>query len=669
MNTIDISNNFYFLTSSADNDALYKLNILTNPKEMNKRDVFLYAEDFVPNTNLLYEIETFNLPFHIRKNIICTSKKDSSFFETTKALFDSYNQLIKIINKFLLKSYENVYLFCSIFRNDFCLLVPKNSYELDQIKQQIKILLELDKIPTHYDFSKHDLLNHLNIKTRCIKSDRQFVKHNPMFSNYLCTILDIESIACDSIDRTQELSLFSSLVLKDLVEETHLYWLYDSGDLRYVDPGKAFFLKKQNSVYFEYYKIFCEQAKDNSEYNDWIWVLVFLTQKLLNVLINSPDSCIDPTNFYGFIPIIKDLKPSNNEVISLFTRHISRKFCHGFLIIPTGAIINIIDHLPAYIHEFFHYIPPRNRAERNSAILDLIFHSVLFDLRKNNLNNDNIELYDIFFKALKNEFLQFSKNYCDDIGVSDSMEYIEALKMLFSKFNFVEAYDNASNEIFNLKYTQLLHAKKEDSASRFLNNALDYISTFTLFLREIRSDIAMCDFLGIDLKNYIRILANEPLFAHMDKDNCGDSTILRFGYMCHYLFKNQKDPVNNDWLDESKMCIAELLTSITENESNNKHSFIKQHYNNLLGYLDEYNDISIEKSTSKRDSLLENILEDPKLIPEWEKDNKLFTDNSFIKNLKELYQNYKDEKDEYKRLITICGAKILFRDFYSFEHT
>lgn len=664
-------NSFYILTPSNGNNNLYEIDLFNEQNNKGTKEILLFNESIIPNTGMLYYAKLLSLPYNIRKKILLESNCKKSFYDISKELFNRYCQLSNKINYYLSNKYENVYVCCSIFYNDFCLLIPENSYEINQVKVEVEKFLQLFNKSLYNDFDneQHSYDNFIK-KSRCIKSDRQFVKHNPMFYKYLRTMSDLENIKCDSLDRKQELSLFSALVLKDLVEETHLYWIYDSGDLRYENPEIAYILKSQNSLYFEYFNLFCNQAKDGNKYNDWIWSLVFLTQKLLYTLGNIPTAKIDNSNFYGFVPIIKNIKEENNEIVSLFTRHISRKFCHGFLIVPFGAIYSIIEHLPAFIHEFFHYIPPLNRPERNKAIFDLVIHSVLFDLRQILPK----KIYEDFFNGFRDEIICLSKQYYDDIFNADSMEYIEKLRILFLKLDFEIIY-NSIVETFQKKphydHRNVFFELKERCHSKWLRSTLDYVNIFTLFFREIRSDIAMCSFFEINLNNYIRILAYEPLFADMNKENCGDSTILRFGYMCNHLYMSSPNASDNDdWLSKTKKIIYEQMKSLSESNVD-KHLRIEKHYNNLIDYLDEYHKISIElddnEVKNKSISLLDSIIDKYELINAWKEFNNSYADNSFVMLLKELYQNYMDEDYFANRLTTICGAKILFRDLYTLD--
>ena len=665
-NTAD---DFYVLIPSKEKNNLFELKVFNNQEDKDTKLIVLHSS-CSPNMRLLYEINLFNLPYNIRQNIIQESRNEKSFFRTSKMLFNKYCQIGHMINQYLSRKYNDVYFFCSILYNDFCLLVPEQSYDFFQIKKEIQMMLNLFYDDCNTVIIRDNYINpFLKRKSQIIKSDRQFVRHNPMFNQYISMIRNIDNIKSDSIDRIQELSLFSSLILKDLVEETKLYWIYDSGDLRYEEPDKEYILKAQNSIYFEFFNLFCEQAQDEHVYNDWIWSLVFLTQKLLYVLNNCIDSDDDRINFYGFIPIIKNMKKENNEVISLFTRHISRKFCHGFLIIPTGSIYNILEHLPAYVHEFFHYIPPSDRPNRNKAILELVAHSIFFNLRK----TLSVETYKLFFCEFCKEFIDFSKVYYRDFFDSDSMEYIERLRVICLKFDFEKTYLTILHNLHGkIQYNEfvIFMEMQELCVSKWLYSRTDYVNIFTLFFREIRSDIAMCTFFNIDLEHYIRMMANEPLFAHLNRKDCGHSTILRFGYMCRYLLKLKTEEIDNKtWIFKTKKIISQQIQHICEVDTA-KYKEIKKHYMNLMEYLDEYCDIAIETQDTLNDtksSLIDEIIEEYSLVHNWEKSNDLFSDNEFVILVNELYQEYINEKGFENKLATICGVKILFRDLYAFE--
>ncbi len=646
-----------------------------------KEDFIIYNNSFIHFINEQNVVcEPFNLKCAYRKAII-QKCQGNTLYDASIKLFEEYVKLAKKINELIGQHFDDVYFFCCIHNFDFC-FVSNDNKDFNKIHQKVCEWLE-NLLHTSKNVSLDDMYIERQIfenslsRAMCIQSDRRFVQHNPKVRDYIRIINLLQQVTTDCSERKAELSLYSTLMLKDLAEETHLYWMYESGELRQEISEVAKILSERNNMYFALLKMFCCQADDNYIYHDWIWCLIFLTNTLLSSFkMRSTQECDnmeqkrEHSNFYGFIPIIKENIRKNDEVMSLFTRHISRKFCYGFLLIPSDSIYNLPEYLPAYIHEFFHYLPPKNRPERNLAILELVLHSLLFELKKflsSNAYNDIFSLFKqkIFGVAYNNGFTEKELFECD------SMEFVDIVNNIFMTMDFQKIYYIVFCEVQKVNAlkpcSNVLLNYREKILDRF-NNITNYLITFVLFFREIRSDMAMCFFFDLKTRNYIEILANEPEFAILSKDECGDSTILRFGFMCRYLI--EKDPSKNpskNWLENIYDIIDSLILDIKTDERNND---LIKNYNNLKAYLSEYMLISIESQdncfTPKGQSFLENYLSEKNLIKTWEDSIEEYIEHSFSKEIKSIYHNYLDCKDN-NRLKSICGIRHLFKDLYLYN--
>lgn len=639
----------------------------------------IYCKDSVLNEEQLFYCDKMNLPYNIRKALIQKCDK-KSLCDVSQQLFEEYVKLADIISSFLSKYYKNIFAFCCIHNYDFC-FVSAIKVDFETIKTEVSDFLNTI-FATEYDELYHDLINenifNKNSLTRfdLIRNDRSFVRHHPNYSEYLERIISVQDVKCGSPERKMELSLFSSLILKDLTEATHLYWLYESGEVRREISEITHIIFERDQKYFKYLDLFCQQADSQYVFHDWIWCLVFLTQSLLSSIKHrSVNECKDNTeilehnNFFGFIPVIEDTEDNNSEVMSFFTRHISRKFCHGFLVVPSNSIYNIPKYLPAYIHEFFHYIPPKNRNERNQAILTLVLHAILSDLRC----SLSSPIYEVAVEMFFNELIKYANFYElneSNIFDCDSMEYLERIRNVFMGVDFELVYDTVFWGVLdrynNADVFNCFRKFKKTILECFNNSALNYIITFVMFFREIRSDIAMCAFFNMDLSNYIRILAEEPLFAALPKNQCADSTIMRFGFMCRYLVKKQYNDVN-DW---KKICRKEI-DLIAKNQSKLiEDDLFSQKLRHLKEYLDEYESISIELEegnyTPLGQSFLEDFLSDNNIISTWESSVSEYLNHSLPKEICSVYINYM-QKTHTERMLNMCGIRFLFRDLYLFN--
>lgn len=640
----------------------------------------IYCKDSVLNEAQMFYCDKMNLPYRIRKALIqkCNQK---SLCQVSKQLFEEYVSLADTISTFLSEYYKDIFVFCCIHNYDFC-FVSATKVDFESVKSEVVDFLNTvfpdEYVDIYEDFISENNFNKNSLaRFDLIRNDRSFVRYHPNYSEYLERIISIQEIKCDSPERKMELSLFSSLILKDLTEATHLYWLYESGEVRREISEITHIIFERDRKYFKYLDLFCQQADSQFVFHDWIWCLVFLTQSLLSSIKHrSVNECKDDkevsehNNFFGFIPVIEDAEENNSEVMSFYTRHISRKFCHGFLVVPSDPISNLPEHLPAYIHEFFHYIPPRNRIKRNQAILKLVLNAILSDLRcylPSKIYNDAIE---IFFKEIVKyaNLYEFNES---EIFDCDSMEYLERIRNVFMRVEFELVYDTVFFQLLkdynNVDVFNSFRKFKKTILECFENSALNYIITFVMFFREIRSDIAMCTFFNMELSDYIKILAKEPLFAALPKSQCADSTIMRFGFMCRYLLKKKKKDIS-DWKITCKNEVDNLANELSDSKGDDT---LQKKLKHLKEYLDEYEDISIELKegnyTPVGESFLENFLSsDDNIISTWENSVSEYLNHRLPKEISRIYNEYM-EKTLAEKALDMCGIRFLFRDLYSFN--
>lgn len=651
--------------------------------DISNGDIVLYSENVSLDSSKVYNFNLFRIPY-THKKTIKPSCENRDLLTISEQLFSIYCRIVNKANESICQKFDGVHLLFSIFSFDFCLLYPidcEKKWNLEEIRDEILGLFTTNQENTTSGKATFEELLFRNIYldnqiilNHCVLSDRHFVVHNPNFREYMETLYNLREIATDSMDRKLELSLFETLIMKDLVEETHLYWMHESGDLRYELNNRI--ITKQNRQYFNFFNAFRTQAADTHVYGDWVWSLIFLTQTLLaSIKKRSLEYCYNEhekeshSNFFGFVPIIGD---GANEVMSFFTRHISKKFCHGFLSVPKKSIYNLPEYFPAYIHEFFHYVPPINRTTRNKVILDLVLHSVLSEVRQE-LPKEQFEcIFELFKNEINEEILKYQFDI-DEFFQCDSMEYTERLGALFKNIDFPYLYNYVKLIISNNENSKSYKALKdyEDSCIEKAENAVgDYIRTFVLFFREIRSDIAMCIFFNIGLKRYIEILANEPEFSILNTNHCADSIILRFGYMCKHLssLSKQENVSQDDEKDWYTKCIKTINELISDCDSQDVDIIDK--YTNLKFYLEEYNKDFIEHKenqySEQGSSVLEDLITKKCVVEDWEACMLSYTKHPFIQGIKTIYNHY-IEKEGLDRLKAICGIKLLFRDLFLFN--
>lgn len=127
------------ISSTRDLHNFYKIEnfIPTDKSEWQKENIVLYDTETTFNTDKLYSFELLQLPFTARKSFTHLLSKDN-FTNSASNLFLEYCNIATITNQILAKKYLDVYVFCSLLYNDYCVLIPEElSHNFDAIKNEV----------------------------------------------------------------------------------------------------------------------------------------------------------------------------------------------------------------------------------------------------------------------------------------------------------------------------------------------------------------------------------------------------------------------------------------------------------------------------------------------------------------------------------------------------
>ena len=498
------------------------------------------------------------------------------------------------------------------------------------------------------------------------------IKRNANYTEYETLMKQLMEASVGSNDRKTYVLMLCALLLRTILDETSARWVYESGDAKYESLGMSTELTRAYKIRMAGIREFLNQVSIESPYSDQIWSLFFITKTLLSAIVGRDSNSIESNksdaenldnaellqeycNFFGFVPYIGD---QYAEVTSYYPSHIAPDYCYGFLSIPRKEEFRFWSFFPAYIHEFYHYIPPRGRKERNEKILHLAVYSVMSPLfeamtqsRKaeyerivakmassvDRLRENLIDLRNDKNHALKKdqalETRQSVENY------RDTMKYTAIMQDLVYLLDFEDLCSEAVNEFCSENVASRAEFPSipdrgywmQACSDRWDKNMTSYIATFSFAMREIRSDLSMCVILDMTLADYIKVLADEPAFAESSKKWVADSSVLRFGFMTRLLYTKEQyyDSWENvDWqelckhmvctsgpngsnghsIDGWKKTCGEIFQSLMSQRFRKNDSLYKEHLDHLRDYLDNYVDISTPSKESPWDSVFEKAM-------------------------------------------------------------
>lgn len=651
------------------------------------------------NTNKSYRVHFFNISplFHPTNEMLETTNDSSSIIDVLE------NEFKKNIN-FLSNLNDQVYMLddkCLIVSNmsfgDFCLLIPEGEIQNEGLLLEL-INNELKKISS---YKKDDDITINDVKSQIMKrfETQHVYSHLPMFDKRKELLSSLLNAEVNNIEKEWELTRQASVCLYLFLEEANCVFFDSDGKKRKLPFEYQQDVENSFIRFKKYYDIFLNQIKSNNHYSDIIWSYSFLCYALMAALIGEPSQTEEFNNFHGFIPCVLE---ETQTIDSFYYDQYGLLYSMGFLCLPANTTFDVVGNIPPVVHEFFHHMYNPFRKERNEIIISLAISTVLSPIAKNVYRtNQNIKntSFILFCKKVTNEYIKRINVIIPYINVQgleliDSMSFLNIALNSAELLNFEDCYNSALLNDFNLLEMQIFLNNKEQCVESWNKNVDSFFVTYTMTLREIFSDIAMCLFLNIDLKEYFYLLASQPTWATKPVQCLGDSVFLRLGFMSRYLFykESSKNDFNiGEWYIKINGIINEL-------KDDNPH--FEKNLENMRIYIDEYILICINKdedyikkyfNMSKDDNINksikdknmrfifeENIIsfydannnpnndsEEIKIINKWENHLKeLMEGKKIIEEIRKIYTEFKTQ-DLDSKIKFNYKARLLLRDLFN----
>lgn len=639
----------------------------------------IYLEGHQISTQIEWRCYCVSFPVELRASIaMLTRPTDTDYVALTQRIAQQYENALKDFEEILLRHTsigdDRLVIMKNLSFGDACILCSEFIESTSIVGYITAAMTELGLKYTGGSAldTPDETITTISEQIKKRFYSTYLIKRNANYTEYEALMKQMMEATVGSNDRQTYILMLCALLLRTILDETSARWVYESGDTKYESLEISMELTRAYELRMAGFREFLDQASIGSPYSDQIWSLFFITKTLLSSIVgrdskaiesNSPDAenlddaelLQEYCNFFAFVPYIGD---QYTEVSSYYPSHIAPDYCYGFLSIPRKEEFRFWSFFPAYIHEFYHYIPPRGRKERNEKILHLAIYSVMSPLfvamtqsRKaeyesivakmassmDQLRENLIDLRNDKNHALKKdqapETRQSVENY------RDTMKYNAIMQDLVYLLDFEDLCTEAVNEFCSENATARAESSSIPDRGYWMQACSDkwdkdmtsYIATFSFALREIRSDLSMCVILDMTLHDYIKVLADEPAFAESSKKWVADSSVLRFGFMTRLLYTkeqyydswenvdwqelckhmvrtcSQNDP-NGNSIDRWKEKCSEMFQSLMSQRFRKNDPLYKEHLDHLRDYLDNYVDISTPSKESPWDSVFEKAM-------------------------------------------------------------
>lgn len=384
------------------------------------------------------------------------------------------------------------------------------------------------------------------------------LQHNKHHGEYMELIEKAINLEVGIPERQDEGIVFAWLLMNTERSETALRFLKSSGE---INAFEEYDVKNVRNARFSLLKRYANQFMEQAsaiEYKNLIWAILNFTMFLLEYAFFHECNTEKFIDFMGMYPLIDEDNKSCATLNTASPIQYSPQFAYTFLCIPTCLKYRFGGYLRQLLHEFFHYIQTETRKERNHLILKLFGCWIL----AKDANDKDVEDLVAFL------YYHFNRLGSESNLFQDSMSFITVMRVVLNRVDIAQYLNNQG---------VLLDYQKLPSQSEQVERLLSY----TFFLREIRSDISMVKLLNaandkndlMDLTEYIRLMANETDWASLSAEEASIDSILRFGFMVHWLSKDSDDP--------------DIIQKEIETQKE-AYPALEQEYGNLMDYLEEY---------------------------------------------------------------------------------
>ena len=637
-----------------------------------------------------YKICCFPVNPQLRRKILKENDgriRFSEFFDS-EILYRTYMELWHQLTADIGKSYPEIYVAVNLSFGDFCLLAPV-SLKIDPSKlKAASDIIHAPKMPE--DIWKSDAELEKMKKDILRRVNTQHIYKLTNCKSLFTKLLDSE---IDTPARAWELARQACVLLYIFLEESAHVW-YDANGETATNPYEMEQdIIRSREKFTEYYYTFLKQAMPDNVYSDAVWSYSYFCNSLLYWLIGDSEAYAkgdyeEYRDFHGFFPIIAK---ETESLESFYCEQHGIFYAMGFLSVPASRAFPFWDTLPALIHEFSHYIPTPERVKRNHAVLELVFSSVfepLITAAKKDAND--IALADSISARVMRRFDELAERFIPGRSIrsesKDSMFFLNESMNLFEIMDFEALYKEAllADGVVQTAFANPDEVK-EACTKRWQSSSTSYLLTYTMALREIRSDIAMCKLLNIGLQDYIHLMANEMTWATHSSAYTADSVILRFGFMTRYLYHCALKSIPPYQISDCHMVAhhAEKQASFNQNWKNCLYTLLKDakksdpaisdRLDNMKKYLERYIDINLNGESENGASVFENKLypfharhknQDVGIVSAWIRQFDERGNNDFIWHIEKEYQRYAHESSNAAKVLKNYKARLVMRDLF-----
>ncbi len=665
--------------------------IISNDDTMiNDDDIYILSSVELP-LDKSFKLDFFNAGWSIRKRAVDQTKDKISFSDPAswECVMNAYTEMAYSINKDIHALCKDAYLSVNLSFGDFCLLYFGEDAEYNKVLNCVKDILDCS-IPENNGVWEADE-GIINVKKQIQhRASNQHIYKNTNINELLKSAFSSD---VDNTDRAWEILRQGSVFLYTFLEEAYRIWYKPNGEPRHNIYQMENDVRAVTSTFSKYYNTFLSQISDQSMQQDVVWSALFLSDAMLSsvagqsLALNKYEHDYFYNDFYGFIPIVDR---NNKTMQSFYCDQFGLLYSIGFLTLPYRNTFDIWGMLPAFVHEFSHYISTTNRIERNEFVLKLVFSSAalpLIDHAEEKVNKLDVNAFanTLGEELLKkyNQWLKWmSPNRDYNRKMRDSMFFLNETFNMFDIVDFEMLYDSAVSSESIQKYNigEIPSEVKADCITRWNKINTPMLLTFTMALREIRSDMAMCIFLNIGLKEYITIMAKEYNWADYSWKQTADSVIIRFGFMTRYLFylSHKEKDLYKGWTrkDFNLSWRKEIFKLFDEIESESDR---RKELENMRGYIERYIDMNLDREMQDGSSSVVSIFEeglffmplndegseDAYILSEWHKEFKKIKEKGpMIEQLCKCYQY--SELNKKNRILLNYKTRLILRDLFMF---
>lgn len=386
-------------------------------------------------------------------------------------------------------------------------------------------------------------------------------KNHPEFQRLIKRAYELEG---GIPERQYEGLSFAWLLFNTERSETALRYLRSSGEIHESEEFDARNVRDARFLLLKgYTENFLDQASNQNDQGQ-IWATLHFTMFLLELAMYDEPNAEIFNDFMGLYPVIGSEDQKGETLCTISPIQYSPQFTFAFLCIPIDMRYRFSAIFCQLLHEFFHYIPTNTRPTRNELFLRMLGCALLGENREPDAEESLTDFLMYHYKRLGHDTLLFQ----------DSMSFISIMRVVLNRVDILEYLKKQG---FCVPDSQNFPSKPEQ---------IELLWSYTFFLREVRSDISMIELLNVNksdskplfgLREYIWLMANEPRWATLSADEISIDSILRFGYMTHWI----QERVEGNYNLEPKGVINELSDKCSD-------PLLKRKYENLIQYLNEY---------------------------------------------------------------------------------